>query len=1047
MSPPTITANGDGDDVLADPEAMLTAESENAPYELHPPPKEGAPLASTVSDAVSTLSCTCEWTIPNFLSITDTKIVSAPFGPSDWRWEMVLYPHGSPGSNCSHLSCFLRPVKNQNEINAGDSWTRPILNFTIQVFKGSGGSIADMFGAPPTHGSVNREVLIQDTSASSFTAFDTSHPGWGFTYLLDLSCISDAISYTGSLTLAAIVSADFDAYWTASTVSALPSDEESLALRAKLYAVESDLARAKEDLRLHISSSVDPALFESKPSTLVSRKMSLPSGGEDTVDVDKLPVAQAIQNLKNELESARASLDEATERSSLILSSTVTATVDTERAALRADLAMVYAELEVARAALVDSVAAEEPMALQERYFGLLEAVRTELFEVLSRFESIRASLVFDGYSYHDPSASSVVAASQPVTAVSYVDNSQWEGLLNAERAERSRLETEIAALRANQANGPRMLEVPVTGLRQRRVSADPSGGRSGALGSLQIPTASARGIDNSSEPWTPVEGTFGRGISSAKLNAEVLTKIMHKLDKIPNRSSNSFNSLLFTLTALFLAYSAIHVHCASDSPTPFCTTIVPAYTSLTSGIHLMAESFVNDLVPHTHRTVKDVSKGVWERGVGLAKKIKAEREKTAAAREEMSRIVAAREEEERVKAAAAAAAAKEERERELAVAAKEKIERELAAAAEAERERQLAAAAEAERERERQLAAAAEAERERQLAAAAEAERERQLAAAVEAERERQLAAAAEAEKERELAAVAEAEKEKELAAAAESEKERELAAAAEAETERELAAVAEAEKERELAAAEAKRERERAAAVKEQMEREMAAAAEKEQLERDKASSDAAAAAEAERERERATAAEKEQIETEKTAYEAAVTEAERERETAAATKEQMEREKTAPEAAAAEAEMERVVAAKEQMERDLAAAAATQLGKDKAAASEAAVLAEDLQITSAVAIEARETSVKSVDEATTTPSSDKVTIESKVGESTEALSVAEEVVSSSTPIDPSSSSLNPPVPSPPPSMLHTSDSFEESLLIVNGTVLPVLDLMKDD
>ncbi|KAJ3207688.1 hypothetical protein HDU67_007294, partial [Dinochytrium kinnereticum] len=783
---------------------------------------------ASTTPVVSTLTCKFDWTIPQFLSIMESKIVSLPFGTPEWRWQMVLYPRGSPGSDHSHLSCFLRPLRNPDEINAGDSWTRPILNFTIQVFKASMGSIADSFGAPADEHAASREVLIQDTSASSFSAFDSSYPGWGFTYLLDLAYIHEAISSSGSLTLAAMVSSDIQHEWTTYTIpwcipdfdsqsteiispnfgppgdqwcvvlsrkeagisghlqpvvsveesslnsnwsrsiSSLslkvrtsqqdsqfdpysasppkysvtktlsggftfgpsnistgwpillelekiplsidgngcmiidaevtwdpkrvesvvsqdvkeyilsqsrdvaqlraelenatlrideemqmamalkrekgelemkfaserkemqerlqvelhksevlqrelqisrqieeragkvevvlkdaratiaelcagmrkgtaftangtltpPSDEDALILRAKLYATEAELAKTKEDLRLHITSSTDATLLGTKPPNVTSRKMSVPFNSDDPEGADKLPIAQAILNLKNELQSARTSLNDASNRSSALASSSSYGSAEIECAALRADVAMAYAELEVARAALVDSVAAEDPAVINEMYLSALEEVRREVFEILSRFEILRSGLMFDGFS---SSENPVMIAATSVTSPLDTDLKE---ILDTERAERVRLEAEIAALKAQQAG------VASDGLRQRRGSINAADdAKRGSLGSIQLPTAFARGVDSTVEPWTPNEGVSRSG-DDGGIDPEILTKILHKLDNLPTTSNFSLSTVLLMLFTIFLSYSILQVHCTKDPTTPFCKTIIPAFNS-----------------------------------------------------------------------------------------------------------------------------------------------------------------------------------------------------------------------------------------------------------------------------------------------------------------------------------------------------------------------------------------------------------------------------------------------------------------------------------
>ncbi|KAI8832483.1 hypothetical protein BJ741DRAFT_614647 [Chytriomyces cf. hyalinus JEL632] len=185
-----------------------------------------------------------KWTIENFNSITDEKIVSPPFGSANHPWQMVIYPRGAASNNNSdqiYLSAFLRPLKTVDEMAAKEDWFRPVRRFTFRVHKpvdvnpySSEPEESFSYTMLPSHADeeVPEDVLIQDTSVEhEFNGFSASVPGWGFTTLMHLDeYLPSAVDpQTGSLILSASVESMTSVPWTTQTFSwAIPQFETHL---------------------------------------------------------------------------------------------------------------------------------------------------------------------------------------------------------------------------------------------------------------------------------------------------------------------------------------------------------------------------------------------------------------------------------------------------------------------------------------------------------------------------------------------------------------------------------------------------------------------------------------------------------------------------------------------------------------------------------------------------------------------------------------------------------------------------------------------------
>ncbi|KAJ3241090.1 hypothetical protein HDU81_001876 [Chytriomyces hyalinus] len=182
-----------------------------------------------------------KWTIENFHSITDEKIVSPPFGSADHPWQMVIYPRGASNSDQTYLSAFLRPLKTVDEMAAKDDWFRPVRRFTFRIHKpidvnpySSEPEESYSYTISPSYADeqIPDDVLIQDTSVEhEFNGFSASVPGWGFTTLMHLDeYLSSAVDpHTGSLILSASVESTTSVPWTTQTFSwAIPQFETHL---------------------------------------------------------------------------------------------------------------------------------------------------------------------------------------------------------------------------------------------------------------------------------------------------------------------------------------------------------------------------------------------------------------------------------------------------------------------------------------------------------------------------------------------------------------------------------------------------------------------------------------------------------------------------------------------------------------------------------------------------------------------------------------------------------------------------------------------------
>ncbi|KAJ3413132.1 hypothetical protein HDV05_008470 [Chytridiales sp. JEL 0842] len=178
--------------------------------------------ASSTAQAESQLSASYTWTLPNVNNVTDEKMVSLPFGPSEWRWQIVVYPRGAGDALGTHMSGFLRPLRSLEEVSAGDDWFRPVKRFSIKVHRGGvvkapSKAVVGPNGVeePPVEGEEDDSILLEEISLPNFTGFSARVPGWGFSTLLPLDLLPEAMNPTdGSVVLTATVESDVSHPWT-----------------------------------------------------------------------------------------------------------------------------------------------------------------------------------------------------------------------------------------------------------------------------------------------------------------------------------------------------------------------------------------------------------------------------------------------------------------------------------------------------------------------------------------------------------------------------------------------------------------------------------------------------------------------------------------------------------------------------------------------------------------------------------------------------------------------------------------------------------------
>ncbi|KAJ3163456.1 hypothetical protein HDU86_000035 [Geranomyces michiganensis] len=144
---------------------------------------------SRVETITTTVCATCRWTLRNFLSDPDEKMVSLPFGPANWQYQLVFFPKGT--GDDIYASIFVRPLKSEKELLAGDHWSRPV-----------------------TSNSPDEEYIVSTKSEPTLVGFDSTTTGWGFPEMLERSLLPEAVASDGALYIDARLLGDIAVEWT-----------------------------------------------------------------------------------------------------------------------------------------------------------------------------------------------------------------------------------------------------------------------------------------------------------------------------------------------------------------------------------------------------------------------------------------------------------------------------------------------------------------------------------------------------------------------------------------------------------------------------------------------------------------------------------------------------------------------------------------------------------------------------------------------------------------------------------------------------------------
>ncbi|KAK6097258.1 hypothetical protein MT418_002882 [Batrachochytrium dendrobatidis] len=137
------------------------------------------------------------WRIPNLHQTTAEKLVSPPFGPRDWSWQIVLYPKGTSDSKEAYSSAFIRPIKSDSEIVAKDNWFRPVTNFTFHLKYASAILHDSCYSNVPGNGEgLDSDFLCSQMSEPTFTGFSPTQSGWGFQEFYPLPFPMEAVDLT-----------------------------------------------------------------------------------------------------------------------------------------------------------------------------------------------------------------------------------------------------------------------------------------------------------------------------------------------------------------------------------------------------------------------------------------------------------------------------------------------------------------------------------------------------------------------------------------------------------------------------------------------------------------------------------------------------------------------------------------------------------------------------------------------------------------------------------------------------------------------------------
>ncbi|KAJ3176855.1 hypothetical protein HDU87_004787 [Geranomyces variabilis] len=160
-----------------------------------------------VETVTTTVCATCTWTLRNFLNDLEEKMVSLPFGPANWQYQLVFYPRGT-GDGDDHASIYVRPLKSEKELLDGENWSRPVTSFEIKIPR-------PIPNAPPGRNSLPDEQYIVNTkSEPTLVGFNSTTTGWGFPEMLERALLPEAVASDGTLYIDARLLGDIAVEWT-----------------------------------------------------------------------------------------------------------------------------------------------------------------------------------------------------------------------------------------------------------------------------------------------------------------------------------------------------------------------------------------------------------------------------------------------------------------------------------------------------------------------------------------------------------------------------------------------------------------------------------------------------------------------------------------------------------------------------------------------------------------------------------------------------------------------------------------------------------------
>ncbi|KAJ3018165.1 UNVERIFIED_CONTAM: hypothetical protein HDU68_011293 [Siphonaria sp. JEL0065] len=434
-------------------------------------------------------------------------------------------------------------------------------------------------------------------------------------------------------------------------------------LKAKAETLETDLATAQEKVLELSEKLADTKIFgvsERPPSPSMHRRMSFMNDGLEA----PIALAEALENATKDLENARQSVDEFYQRGAY--SNDVACQV-TEKSAALADISMYYAELALTRATLFDSCINYEPQEFptnnpDSQVSIMIFEIESLMAEVDYQVNFLKPSSYNQTQNFHAQPYSPYSTQKQMMSPSHlgqqlsintqqqhqpYEDqqhshpSQEFQNKLHEQALQIEHFKTQAETLAQELATKNRLDQLKAQAQFENAgspgfpssVLSSPGAMRGvmkfGSIGALPR----GRG-DVIPEPWTP-EGKDGGPVSAAEL-AKLLATIQNTSSTKHIVSIVAF--LMTFLTAAFLSYATLHVHCHPASPQAnslLCQTTVPIYQSLSVAWHTAAQKFVSDVVPYTSNTLSSATQNTLHVLDQVDKKVKkdwerAERERVA---------------------------------------------------------------------------------------------------------------------------------------------------------------------------------------------------------------------------------------------------------------------------------------------------------------------------------------------------------------------------------------------------------------------------------